>query len=238
MLTRAPVDLNDVDARTADDAWAVGAGPYLTHWDGHAWEVALHAPIEEGELHGVTALAADDAWAVGEMETESNPPHPEALLYHWQGSVWELVRDPARSMAQELWAVDGTSSTDVWAVGSQETARGQKTLTLHYDGTSWFEQRARNPGSAGNELVGVVTISPTNVWAVGTYDDGVAEHPMVQHWDGAGWQLVPVEDAPGSPPIDSLLAVDGSARGNVWTVGLAGPNDLGVLPLVERLARS
>lgn len=235
----APGDLNDVDFSSPTNGWAVGGGPFLARWDGVSWSATPSPPIEGGEAHQVVALSPTDVWAAGAREVESGGEHDETMLLHWDGAVWSLSDNPVDSRQQEVWAIDAVSPTDIWAVGEQERLDGrQHVLTLHYDGRSWTEIPARNPGTAGQELVGVVAIASNDVWAVGTYDDGVAEHPMAQHWDGTRWRLVRAEDAPGSPAADSLLAVDASSRTNVWAVGLAGPSDAELQPLVERRTQS
>jgi hypothetical protein len=240
--TRVPIiiapELNDIDFSSATDGWAVGMGPYLAHWDGSVWAPTPAPPIEGGEAHQVVAFAPNDVWAVGAREVEGGIEHDETMLLHWDGSVWTLQDNPATTFAQEVWAVDAISPSDIWAVGEQETGTGQRVLTLHYDGSAWSVVPARNPGTAGQELVGVVAIATDDVWAVGTYDDGIAEHPMAQHWNGTRWRLAPVQDAFGSPAVDSLLAVDASSRGDVWAVGLAGASDAELQPLVERAVRT
>lgn len=160
------------------------------------------------------------------------------MLLHWDGTVWTVNANPATTFAQGVWAVDAISPSDIWAVGEQETGTGQRVLTLHYDGSAWSVVPARNPGTAGQELVGVVAIATDDVWAVGTYNDGIAEHPMAQHWNGRRWRLVPAQDAFGSPAIDSLLAVDALSRADMWAVGLAGASDAELQPLVERAVRT
>ena len=237
VATDSPQDLNDVDLLSPTEGWVVGGGPYLAHWDGVHWNVVSAPAIEGGELHQVVTFSATDAWAVGAREVEGGGEHDETMLLHWDGSLWSLIDNPVATYAQEVWAVDAISPTDIWAVGEQETRNGQRVLTLHYDGVDWSVVPARNPGE-GQELVGVVANATNDVWAVGTYKDGTTEHPMAQHWNGFRWRLAPVEDAFGSPAADSLLAVDASDRGNVWAVGLAGESDEVLQPLVERAIRT
>ena len=72
--------LSAVTARSANDAWAVGAvanasfvtKPLILHWNGHAWKrVASPAPGHGSGLGGVTALSAHNAWAVGSFRPAS-----------------------------------------------------------------------------------------------------------------------------------------------------------------------
>jgi hypothetical protein len=72
---------------------------------------------------------------------------------------------------------------------------------------------------------------------VGGRNDGSAEHPLVEHWDGVSWKVVAAEDAPGSPAADALLALAGTSYRDMWAVGLQGPADDQLQPLVEYPAR-
>jgi hypothetical protein len=231
-------DLNAIDSDPEGGIWTVGAGPFLARWTGTTFKpYSRPASIEEGELHGVKVVGRRDAWAVGARETESGGVHDIALILRWNGRVWGLVTNPEiPGDAHELWAVDATGSNDVWAVGSQETDDGPRALILHSDGTRWTVIPAPNPGPAGDELFGVTATAPNDAWAVGAYDDGTTEHPLSMHWDGTSWKLVRADDAPGSPAADAFNAVSASGQHDLWAVGLQGPDDASLQPLMERAA--
>jgi hypothetical protein len=90
--------------------------------------------------------------------------------------AWKIVPSPVVANAG-LWGVSGTSSTDVWAVGSYLDQSG--SIIEHWDGTAWT--LVPHPIST---LYGVAAISQNDVWAVG----GAG---MIQHWNGSSWKNVP-----------------------------------------------
>lgn len=92
-----------------------------------------------------------------------------------------------------LFAVAGTSGTDVWAVGSRGT-------TLHWNGTTW----TFHPGGTGEHLMGVWAGGPSEVWAVGTSGTAL-------RWNGAAWSA--------NNTVGSLNAVWASSATDLWAVG-------------------
>ena len=67
-----------------------------------------------------------------------------------------------------LSAVDGTSPSNAWAVGTTTVGSASRALIEHWNGTSWQIQKSANVGTGDSFLTGVEAISPTNAWAVGT----------------------------------------------------------------------
>jgi hypothetical protein len=68
--------------------------------------------------------------------------------------VWTLAALPRLPSGGYLYAVDGASPDDVWAVGSIVAPKTVKALILHWDGSSWTV--AQHPQSApGSRLVGI-----------------------------------------------------------------------------------
>ena len=111
-------------------------------------------------LSGVVSISPRDAWAVGSANGHS-------LIEHVDGGPWAIVSAPNIG---PLFAVDGTSSDDVWAIG--------KGGILHWDGAAW--QVSPAPGVT---LTSVVAIAPDDAWAVG--------HGTLR-WDGTSWSQMPV----------------------------------------------
>jgi hypothetical protein len=95
-------DLNGVWASRFDDAWAVGAGGTLLHFDGARWQ-----PRTSGttfDLRAVWGSAASDVWVVGDRGT----------IIHYDGTAWT---SPNGETGLKLNAAWGASLSDVWAVG-------------------------------------------------------------------------------------------------------------------------
>src|SRR5207249_8670863 len=93
----------------------------------------------------------------------------------------------------QLDGVCALSSTDVWAVGNYADGSTEKTLVLHWDGTSWTQVPSPNPSSTSNVLTAVRAVSSTNAWAVGyeTDDSTGTSHTLVIRWNGTAWSVVP-----------------------------------------------
>jgi len=72
------------------------------------------------------------------------------------------------------------SANDVWAVGGYLRGATNKTLILHWNGTSWVQVPSPSLGT-NDGLFGVDTTSPGNVWAVGGYALGGTSLTLAVH---------------------------------------------------------
>jgi len=221
--------LTSVVAVGPSDIWAVGvsqtSGPNIRnltlteHWDGSAWTIvpSPNRPQETSAwLLGVSAVGATDVWAVGF-------DHTGALAEHWNGTSWSIVNTPNPGGALgDLTSVDALGASDIWAVGNSRVSGQQsRTLTEHWNGTSWTIVASPSNGALNNFLAGVTALSPTDVWAVGTYAKqqqlGSANRTITEHWDGASWAIVPSPN-PGSDS-DVLLGCAAVGASAVFAVG-------------------
>jgi hypothetical protein len=223
-------DLNAVAARSASDAWAVGTffdytslawRTLIEHWNGTKWMV-VSSPSPStryNALHGVVSLGANDVWAVGIMQTSGGRGIANrTLVEHWNGTAWSVVPSPnVGSGSNYLLAVAGSSSSDMWAVGSHDT----HTLTEHWNGATWSVVSSPNVGSTANFFNGVAVVGGNDVWAVGAIYPGAAtsEQTLTEHWNGTSWSVVP------SPNVgtgnNALQAVAGLSSGDVWAAGVS-----------------
>lgn len=146
----------------------------------------------------------------------------------WNGTRWKRVPSPNRSDSENwLFAVDGTSSRDIWAVGYDLDAElRHRMLVLHWNGARW---RVVPTPSVGEDLestlVGVEALSPTDVWAVGT----ATAWPFIGqtftvHWDGQGWSRVDSPNPSTEGLGSSLLDVAASSADDIWAVGDYDPS--------------
>ena len=159
-------------------------------------------------VDGIKVLPAG-VWAVG--DTEQDDFLPGAYVEHSTGgSAFTLQRMPAYG---GLNAIDGSSATNLWAVGSDHNS--QPVIT-HWDGAGW--KKSYTLPDVGGQFLSVVEIASNDVWAIGntyTGNPGTA-HPLAAHWDGRGWKRVGL---PGAGPNSVEDAVAGSSATNVWTAG-------------------
>src|SRR6266702_1488292 len=89
---------------------------------------------------------------------------PAALA---QTAPWTLVTSPNASPGNNQHnAVASISASDVWAVGSADTA-------------------------ACSTIFGMAAVSSADVWAVGSVISGGVAQPLIEHWNGKKWAVVP-----------------------------------------------
>jgi hypothetical protein len=164
-----------VDARSSEDAWAVGTAVGLTgkarnvtlHWDGIAWKaVPTPSPgLFDNTLEDVVALGPDDAWAVG-YAADSGVSSRTPLILHWDGVTWAVV--PSPPLSGQLNGIVAAREGRLWAVGYREEPA--VTLIERWNGSAWAEQvSADRPGSNDDALFGVAFGGGLErTWAVGS----------------------------------------------------------------------
>jgi hypothetical protein len=200
--------LNDVDALSSSDAWAVGARAIvyglgttsktlIERWNGSTWSIVPSPNPSTGEnrLDDVVALSPTDAWAVG------------TTTLHWTGSSWVTVANPCGPLS----AITAVSARDLWAVGG--------ATTCHYDGTAWRVVSGAQPGYGQSlTLTDVSAVGAGEVWAVGSvqscdWEGNCPSAGFVERWNGTVWSTAP------SPPGQGLSSVTTAGAGNAWVVG-------------------
>jgi hypothetical protein len=190
----------DIDARTPNDAWAVGAhgvddipngvAGFLLHWDGTTWTPAPDVPVGLDAVLSLPAshIVVGDAGHVFQLSTDPVP----------------AVRDLNPSAVPALQGIWGSSPSDMWAVGSSGSA-------LHYDGST-VRQEVTGVSSL---LLDVWGTAPDDIWAVG--ERGIAlrrSSPIA----GASSPWTPVPTGTTA----TLRAVFAAARDDVWIGGDGG----------------
>ncbi len=179
----------------------------------------LHTgPVQMG---GITAFSERDVWAVGQQSATSGE-NSTTLTMHWDGAQWSIIPSPnaadGPTSKNNLYAVAGTSGSDVWAVGAYAPDGAHfKALAMHWDGQVWSLVPTPNPGALDNTIYDVSATASDDAWAVGSYLAGehVDAHMMVLHWDGKAWSQVETPRA----STHNLLAVRAISRDDVWAAG-------------------
>ncbi len=224
-----PSRLFGVHALSASNAWAVGEyfdgsidKTLIVHWDGSAW-TQVPSPNVSGAtqnvLKAVRGSSATNVWAVGYFVNSNNVD--QTLILHWNGSAWKLVPSPDPSgpaMDQELTSVASDSAQDAWAVGFYYTGL-DKSMTLHWNGSSWKQVPSPNPGSQGTFLYGVRATSASSAWAVGSDFNGTADKTLIVRWDGSAWKQVTTPNPGGSTQSNDLSSVAVTSATDAWAVG-------------------
>ena len=182
--------LTAISATSANDIWAVGYSEvpnvvtHIEHWDGIRWNVipSPNRAMYYNFLWAVDAVSPDDIWAVGDSG-EQVGPYGITLTLHWDGAQWGIVYSPSPNIPpRSLYAVSGSNSNDVWAVGFDTEIVGsyyvKSTLALHWNGAYWSRAPTLNPGRIYNRFDGVATLANGEAWAVGHAEND----PLIQRY--------------------------------------------------------
>ena len=156
----------------------------------------------------VTVPGTSTAWAVG-YYYDSNLAAYRSMTQRYNGTSWSVVPSLNASATgySQLNRVDATSSTNVWAIGS-DTQAG--TLVHRYDGSRWVAMTR----PSGVALRGLDVVSSTEVWIAG-YAGSAA---TVSQWKNGTWTTRYTQASTGRHlTVFEAIAVD--AAGKVWAVG-------------------
>jgi hypothetical protein len=160
----------------------------MVRWDGRTWQ-GRFGEVNGRRLAAVWGSALDDVWAVGEA----------GAMARWDGRA---VTAQASPVTDELFAIGGSSKTDVWV--------GTSGALLHFDGQRWQTHDLQD----ALEVRSIWSSAPDDVWAFGNAPD--SEVSTVLHFDGSTWQA----SALPSPAL--VRDVWGARRDDVWAVGTPG----------------
>jgi hypothetical protein len=76
-------------------------------------------------------------------------------------------------------------------VGYYNDGTSDRSLTLHWDGSSWTRVASVDVGSSGSYLKGLAAESSTDVWAAGYYVRSGLYRTLIERWNGSTWTVVP-----------------------------------------------
>ncbi|MGE0480860.1 MAG: hypothetical protein AB7Q17_10360 [Phycisphaerae bacterium] len=191
--------------------------PFVARWNGSAWAevtgIALRPQTvypygaRGGFIYDFFAASSDDIWAVGHAASMgSGGSVPMAV--HLDGSTWTEAQTPiVGNRTNQIIAVDGSGSSDIWAVGVYRDIAGAYTpMTMHWNGEGWTYHAA--PVGATGSFDAVAVTSPTDAWALGA--------AMLAHWDGGSWESMPL------PAGASSAAIEAVASDDIWVAHMTG----------------
>lgn len=132
--------LSTVTSASTGSAWVTGRdnspnGSFGSHWTGSRWSSFIGGCDDYASVSDLTAISDTDAWALSDCNETG-----DTAISHWSGGHWRTEYIGLRN--GYLNAIDGTSPSDVWAVGAQ----GRNEVIMHWDGTAWqiSQPRARS----------------------------------------------------------------------------------------------
>jgi hypothetical protein len=208
--------LRGVDAKAANDVWAVGTqrdpdggnSPFALHWDGTSW--SIKSPPDIDDPHNQLNMSRNGSSLIGHTVGQSlhsakradNPPDLPAAYYR---------------------AVAAVSAKNVWTVGTGG-------VIDHWDGNQWHTVVA--PIQSDTLILNAISAySSHNIWAVGQKVVcsvfGICNPvTFIEHWDGCMWRIVPSPSFsfPDGTSTGALIAVKAFSPNNVWAVGTTTGN--------------
>jgi FG-GAP-like repeat len=225
--------LTGVDASSSTNAWAVGSSRTATsrksliqRWNGSSWTIVSspNPGTLSNSLLGVEAAAPNDIWAVG---WKNSGDGLRSLLLHYNGTGWTEGAGVPRVGTGDnvLTGISVVSNDDVWATGYYVDGTQYKTLTLHYNGTTWSHVPSSNGADGTNILMGIDASSPTDAWAVGFEYRSALDHYVAstQQWNGSGWSAFPSAISKDSTQESAMYDVaKAPSTSQVWAVGRSG----------------
>jgi hypothetical protein len=154
------------------------------------------------------------------------------LLFHWNGSAWNLVQPGVGTGLQvQLTAIVGTSPDDMWAVGNRVGEAA--TLVLHFNGVTWSQvpwtSVSQVQGAAVDGTGGLVVAEQS------PYRDDVALYA------GGKWTDFPAQVPSGAVGVDIAGVAMLPGSGTLLVAGYSTSPTTGSAPnprhaVIERLA--
>ncbi|WP_128381879.1 hypothetical protein [Streptomyces cavernae] len=167
-------------------------------------------------------------------------PSPAQAQVDPEATPWKLAAPLNPEQAAEFLAVDASSPTNIWAVGTAQDALGTiNPLVRRWDGARWSEVPFGGTDGREVRLHDVEALGPKDVWAAGTYidrsrtaslPDEVKAHtanrlpqqavdagdPVVlRHWNGDGWTQTE-RPAPAEGWTRFVMDLTALGRNSVW----------------------
>jgi hypothetical protein len=157
----------------------------VEHWDGTTWSI-LTSPNPSGTtdsvLSGVSCPSTTSCNGVGEY---LNGSVGDTLAEHWNGTSWSVVpsANVSGAIESDLTGVSCPGTSNCFAVAFSSTSAGDRTLTEHWDGTSWSIVTSPNPaGATDSDLNGVSCPTTTRCYAVGRWRAPSSTYTLVEQY--------------------------------------------------------
>jgi hypothetical protein len=222
--------LTAVTCTGTSNCWAVGSyGPndviysgLAEHWNGARW-VAWKPPnpTNATAFSGVSCVTASDCWAVGSASTGPPSDNYSPVAEYWDGHEWQAATPLSPSAFSSFKAVDCTSRTNCWDVGSSyDLALIERWVDVTSKGPEWLVETTPNPaGATRSSLTSVSCVTASDCWAIGYYttSSDVAK-VLAEHWNGTKWTLKTMPD-PSRSRGSYVSGIACTGRTNCWAVG-------------------
>ena len=212
--------LDQVAESSAKNVWVIGestkAGVNSTAFifNGSHWHTNS-LPI--GPVQQLLVFGSNDVWVANDNYCSSYGCTEN--IYHWNGSTWQY-----RPLTTYLYALTGTSDSNLWAVGIAGSPSGYLTA-YRWSGSQWTTRTI--PHVKGEAYLGAAA-SSSDVWISSVTTN--LQHTFVLHGTSKGWKditapssvfamAVPVPDGHGGAWLGSQAHWTGSKWLAEWLPG-------------------
>ncbi|MGW0781411.1 hypothetical protein [Streptomyces sp. NPDC002913] len=184
----AGVDIRDIDALSADDAYATGmrypvkgGHPVTYHWDGTTWTLMDAPPLRTGTDTAEIAAGSPDSVYVAGWAEDPDATEPVPGVARWNGAVWEDVTGALATFYVHAIAPDGDGG--LWVTGNDQAEPAHADPVFwHFDGTTWTKETGATApdGDTRWPSYSFYDLAPAGdsgtFWAVGDYSTPLDSH--------------------------------------------------------------
>lgn len=204
----------------SDSAISVSGSVVATTDGGSTWNVQS-LPSGTGILASISCTSSSTCWTVGADVTGSSPTtfstSAIALNTTDAGSTWTSQSIP--SSAGILDGVSCASSSDCWAVGSDETETVGVIVATTDGGDTWNTQTV--PNGTG-PFTAVSCPSSTDCWAVGSSVEGITGTVLATSDGGNTWNVQSVTN-----DIEALTDISCPSTSDCWAASSGEEDEIG-----------
>ncbi|MFE9727489.1 hypothetical protein ACFYQ5_28890 [Streptomyces sp. NPDC005794] len=182
------VDIRDIEALSADDAYATGmrypvkgGHPVTYHWDGTTWTLMDTPPVRAGTDTATVAAESPDSVYVAGWATDPEVTEPIPSVVHWNGTTWEDVTGALATFYVHAIAPDGHGG--LWVTGNDQAEPAHAgPVFWHFDGTTWTKEAGATAPDGDTRWPSYTfyDLAPAGdsgaFWAVGDYSTPLDAH--------------------------------------------------------------
>jgi hypothetical protein len=165
------------------------------------------------EPQAAATLSGQPAWTVGLASAVASSRRP--MLAQWAGDTWQRVPGPWAAYGI-LNAVEATSTTNAWTVGSTGSYV-RWPISGRWNGSTWNAIPVPRPAGQLATFADMALIKGQQLWAVGSKLENGRVRPLAMKHAAAGWSI----QDPLLPPGEEggLADVTKAPGGRLWAAG-------------------
>lgn len=200
--------------------------PLAMQWNGSEWEL-IATPVFENpggaDFSAIDQSPEGTIWVSGFL-------YGTAFLARKTGEGWAIEYAPlAGGERNNFYNLDARSDTEIWAVGAQSEAQGQRRLLVQrFDGGgNWTTFDVPPPDGFVDRyeldsFTGVDAVAANDVWAVGYYYDRVSGRTpaLVMHYEGTAWTKASLPLLSGDARLEDVTA---TGPADIYAAGTTTP---------------